>query len=96
MQWEVLFHSLAEIRRQKPAQPFIHSEILGRMILIWDGTPASLAPPNRRSYSDFGEDVQAADLGRHPIFRALFLDADNRGLAADPALFTGRKLRRND
>src|ERR1700681_2289466 len=48
-----------------------------------------------RSDCDFGENVHAADLRRHPKFRSLFFHADDCGLAAYPALFArsqfGRK-----
>src|SRR6266496_807297 len=44
----------------------------------------------------FGKDVHAADLCRHPELRALFFDPDDGGVAANPALLAGRKLRWKD
>jgi len=40
----------------------------------------------------FGEDIHAADLGRHPELRALFFDPDDGSLTADPALLARGKF----
>ena len=45
---------------------------------------------------DFGEDVHAADLGGHAELCSLFFYADDRRLAADPALFARGELGRKD
>jgi len=93
---ESLFSQLNRELSAKAPTTGDQSEILGTAIPIWDGAATSLKASNRRLDSDFGEDIHAADLGRHPIIRAFFLDPDDRSLAANPALFTGGKLRRKD
>src|SRR5271157_3431848 len=45
---------------------------------------------------DFGHDIHTPNLRRHPKVLPLFFHPDNGGLAADPALFAGSELGRQN
>src|SRR5579872_647255 len=84
-----LFSQLNRESSAKTPNACAHGEILGDAATL-------VRHPNRSSHRDFGKDVHAADLGGNAIIRPFLLDTNNRGLAADPALFAGGKLRGKD
>jgi hypothetical protein len=100
MQWEAFSQRLTNILIESPTAILfrVHSwEISGGEFRKW---PETSIPGIRLAGleldCEFGENVHAADLGRHPEFSSLFFDSDNGGLAADPALFAGSEFRRKD
>lgn len=92
MQWEAFFHSyddnlsairLLDLRTEQ----------------FWDGSFPALDPkesapkaPKFPSHREFGKDVHAADLGRHPVVASLLFYPDDGRLAADPALLARGQL----
>jgi hypothetical protein len=82
MQGEALFHSLAEFQSQKRPPAYAFRVFLGPR---GSGRGISQQPSKAASDGHFGEDVHAANLGRNPKL-GTFLDSNDRGLAADPAL----------
>jgi len=70
-------------------------------------TPAATCPhtepgwrhsgsPSAGSHRDFGQDVHAPNLRRHPEFASLFLYPHDRSLAANPAFLARGELGRQD
>jgi len=90
MQWEAFFHrnnrnlsaiclaSSSTVQFQETTFPTPDSPML------------AASRPNPPSDGEFGEDVHAADLGRHPIVAPLLFDPDDGRLTADPALLARR------
>src|ERR1700686_5827257 len=57
---------------------------------------ACRGPPSARSNSDFGEDVHAADLRRHPKFGSFFFHPNYSRLATHPAFLAGGEFGRKN
>ena len=98
MQWEAFFQRLTNIFIESPTAILFRRAFLGNFWGEFRKWSETSIPGIRLAGSDceFWKNVHAADLGRHPEFSSLFLDSDNGGLAADPALFAGSEFRRKD
>ena len=98
MQWEAFFQKLTNVLIERPAAILLRGAFSGNFGGEFRKWFETSTPGIRLAGLDceFGENVHAADLGRHPEFSSLFFDSDNGGLAADPALFAGSEFRRKD
>ena len=86
MQWEAFFHRnndhLSIIRPAERRNRELLDWGLRLPVYAWIASNRPDAP----SHGEFGEEVHAADLGRHPIVAPVLFYPDDGRLAADPAL----------